>query len=413
MSRRVLLICYYFPPLGLGGVGRPLNLFKRLEHHWWECDVLTVKPVLYRAYEPELLKGLDASRIHRSGSRDPQRLLYLLGKRSIESSTISRGKPVADRFFPDSKVGWVGPAVRLGSRLLKKRRYDFLISTAPPISCHLVGMKLHEKFKVPWIADFRDFWTIYKLEDLYRGTPNLKRARALLDRITATATKVTTVNRSIAEYLKTGETITNGYDPDIARHWRREPDRSRFTIGLLGHQHDSRQIEPLLNVLKAVIAKNPGLTERIRILQVGQIDPDWFRSLVREHGLDIELDLRLRQPREATVQILSDAHVFYYGISEREGSGFLPGRSFELIASGRPILAYVPVAGELSWLLEPVPNALCFSDRTLKQAADFVVEQAGAVAEDRYSFDPLSDYARQFSAEEIVRRFAQLMERLV
>ena len=67
MNGRVLLICYYFPPLGLGGVGRPLNLFKRLPNHGWECDVLTVKPVLYRAYEPELLDGLDQSRISGRG----------------------------------------------------------------------------------------------------------------------------------------------------------------------------------------------------------------------------------------------------------------------------------------------------------------------------------------------------------
>ena len=55
MNKKVLLICYYFPPLGLAGVGRPLNLFKRLPRFGWDCHVLTVKPVTYWAYEPDLL----------------------------------------------------------------------------------------------------------------------------------------------------------------------------------------------------------------------------------------------------------------------------------------------------------------------------------------------------------------------
>ena len=413
MSRRVLLICYYFPPLGLGGIGRPLNLFRRLEQHGWECELLTVKPVLYRAYEPELLEGLDQSKVHRSGSRDPQRLLYLLGKRTVKSSTIAKGRPVAERFFPDSKVGWVKPATRLGRRLLAKRRFDCLISTAPPMSSHLIGEKLHETSGLPWIADFRDFWTIYKPEEIYDDTERLGRAKALLERVTSSASAVTTVNRSIADYLKRGETIPNGYDPDIAHHWRREPTGERFTIGLLGHQHDARQIEPLLRVIAGIVEQRPELQSKIRILQVGQIDPAWFRSLVAEHGLDIELDLRGRQPREDTIKILSGVHLFYYGISEREGAGFLPGRSFELVASGRPILAYVPMPGELTWLLDPVENARCFNDETIGSAHDAMLEQIGDWEKGRFRIDPLSDYALRFSADQLARRFAQLMERLL
>ena len=56
---KVLLICYYFPPLGGAGISRPLSLFKHLPEHGIDCDVLTVEPVTYRIYEPELLDGLD------------------------------------------------------------------------------------------------------------------------------------------------------------------------------------------------------------------------------------------------------------------------------------------------------------------------------------------------------------------
>ena len=263
MSRRVLLICYYFPPLGLGGVGRPLNLFKRLPDYGWECDVLTVKNVAYRAYEPELLDGLDTSRIFRSGSRDPQRLLYLMGVRTVSASAISRGKPVSEKFFPDSKISWVKPAMRLGGKLCRRRGYDVILSTSPPISSHLVGLELSERYDVPLLADFRDFWTIYKAEDVFDDKDQVRKARRLLEEIRTGAAAVTTVNRSIADYLGGGEVITNGYDPDLAGYWRDEPDRERFTIGLLGHQHDTRQVEPLFEVLQRVESRRPGTLKNV------------------------------------------------------------------------------------------------------------------------------------------------------
>lgn len=413
MSKRVLLICYYFPPLGLGGVGRVLNLFKRLPSCGWECDVLTVKPVLYRAYEPELLDGLETSRIFRSGSRDPQRLLYLMGVRKIKPATISRGRRISEKFFPDSKAGWVRPAVRLGDKLCRRRGYDVIMSTSPPISSHLIGIELSHRHDIPWVADFRDFWTIYKAEDVFDSETRISHARQLLQDIKSHAAAITTVNRSIAEYLGAGETITNGYDPDHARQWRARPDLQKFTVGLLGHQHDTRELEPLLDLLEGLRDRDPGVLEGLRLLQVGQIDADWFGGLLQERGLTLQTDLRGRQKRDDTIRILSEAHLFYYGVSEREGPGFLPGRTFELIASGRPIFACVRPDSEVARVLAPLDNACCFDANSLDRAVDALMSQITAFVRGEYHYEPLSEYAVRFSADALAERFAQLMDRLV
>jgi len=141
-GRKTLLVCYYFPPLGGAGVGRPLALYKHLAESGWECHVLTVKPVVYRVYEPELLDGLDTSRIYRAGSYDPQRLIYLLGSRKVSDAVIRRSKRVSERFFPDPKVGWVKPAIRQGRVVASNNCYDVIISTSPPLSSHLVAKQL-------------------------------------------------------------------------------------------------------------------------------------------------------------------------------------------------------------------------------------------------------------------------------
>ena len=413
MSRRALLICYYFPPLGLGGVGRPLNLFKRLPRYGWDCDVLTVKPVLYRAYEPELLEGMDHSRIYRSGSYDPQRLLHLLGMRHIKPSAISSARPVAERFFPDSKIGWVGPAVRLGNRLCDQQRYDAIISTSPPVSSHLIGLKLSQRYKMPWVADFRDFWTIYKAEDVYSDERRRARARTLLQEIREKSAAIAAVNGSIVDYLGKGDSIPNGYDPDLAELWRAAPSKEIFTIGLLGHQHDTRELEPLLNLLESVKSRRPDGMTRLRLLQVGEVDVVWLQALFAERGLDIKLDLRQRQSRREAIRILSDAHVFYLGVSDKEGPGFLPGRTFELLASGRPLLVHARPESEVASITEPSGRACRFDASSMDNATEALLRQIDSFDRGTFEYLPLDEYSRRFSADMLAQRFAALLDRIV
>ncbi|MEJ2628853.1 MAG: hypothetical protein P8078_09880, partial [bacterium] len=70
-------------------------------------------------------------------------------------------------FIPDARVGWNGFAYRKAKDIIKKYKIDTIITTSPPHSTQLIGLKLKKKFNIPWIADFRDPWTdIYYYNDL-------------------------------------------------------------------------------------------------------------------------------------------------------------------------------------------------------------------------------------------------------
>jgi len=75
-NKTVLLVAYYFPPMGMGGVGRPYALFRYLPDYGYNVIVLTVKDILYPQYDYSLLNEGDKSCIYRTGSLDPARLLY-------------------------------------------------------------------------------------------------------------------------------------------------------------------------------------------------------------------------------------------------------------------------------------------------------------------------------------------------
>lgn len=56
--RKVLIIAYYFPPLGLSGVQRILKFTKYLPDFDWQPVVLTVGNTKYYAFDDGLLKEL-------------------------------------------------------------------------------------------------------------------------------------------------------------------------------------------------------------------------------------------------------------------------------------------------------------------------------------------------------------------
>ncbi|MFH1373414.1 MAG: hypothetical protein ABII79_06450 [bacterium] len=412
MKGCVLLICYDFPPVGGPAIGRPVGLYKYLPLCSYKCDVLTVKPTACRVKEPELLDGVESGRIHRSGSHDPQRLMYLLGIRRVRNAVVQSGKRASRRFFPDHKVGWVRPAIRMGRTLLSNYRYDVLISTSPPISNHLVARQLSLETDTPWIADFRDFWSLYKAEDTYQNERQVTKAQVLLQTIRKQATLVTAVNPSIADYVRADEVIYNSYDPEFAALWRTPNDHEHLVIGLLGTFDEICPVEPLLKMIAVVREKQPRLFNKIRLLQVGRVDSRWLSLQLERYDLTDTCDCHGFQSRAGTIRILSDASLFYVSVASEKESGVIPGRIYTLLASGRPIMAAVPHGSEVEKLLAPTGNSFCFTKNNITNAANYLCEQISLSENDGLAISPMPDYARMFSSEQMARRFAGLLDKI-
>lgn len=410
MRRKVLLICYYFPPMGLAGVGRPLSLFKGLPRYGYECHVLTVKPVTYWAYEPELLDGLDTSRVYRSGSRDPQRIMHLLGVRRIKASAIQGSAKITDKFFPDSKVGWVKSAVRLGRTIAENNRYDLLISTSPPVSTHLVAEQLSLEFNIPWVADFRDFWSVRPIEETYDNPKFVERGKKLLRDITLRAATITAVNRSIADYVQADHVVPNGYDSAIAQNWLRPPDPSRYIIGIPGSQHRGRLIAPLFEVLDILRQRYPAEFEFVRLLQVGDVDHKWWSEQLAEHFLTDRCDVLGYKPRVEYVRALSKASMMFLGLSDDLDSAMIPSRLFDLLASGRPILASVKADSAVEELIRRDRSGFPFSCDTVDDAVEYLRERTLGFGSGKEVISPLPSYAEEFSSDVMVNKFAGILD---
>lgn len=412
MTRRVLIICYYFPPLGLAGVTRPLQLFKRLTSHGYECHVLTVKPVAYYAYEPELLNGLDESKIHRAGSRDPSRLLYLCGMRHLPGRSATSAGKFGSSVFPDSRRGWIEPAVRLGRKLIAKHKFDFILSTSPPISAHVVASRLAKQTGVKWVADFRDLWSTRAIEDTYSNSSLIQQAQQFLGEVGNGATAKTAVNRSIGDYIGTADIITNGFDPELARCWSNKPDTNKFVIGLLGTFNHQLPVEPLLKCLSELRVKNESDWNRVRVVQVGRVDRDWLLDQLNKYDMSDRCAMYGLQSRERTIELLNAASLFYLGIGDEKDDRITTARVYDLLASGRPIFAYTRPNSELAKLVNMVPDGLVFAEDSTGLAVERIRQLISKHAGGDTRFEPIPEHARPYSWDNVAAQFASLFIRL-
>ncbi len=412
MSRlKILLIAYYFPPLGGAGVSRPLALFRKLPKYGIDVEVLTVKNISYRTYEPELLEGLDKNRIYRSGSFDPQRIMYLLGMRKIKEKTISKGRSLIDNFFPDSKIGWVKQAVKLGRILAENKKYDLILSTSPPISTHLVGEKLSKEFSIPYIADFRDYWTSYKPENWFEDEKDIEKAKKLLEEISESADAVTSVSEPIQEYLTSGEVIYNSYDETRAKLWNDSPDKSKFYIGVLGTLDKLCPIEPLCKLLEKIREMHRDQFQKIKVVQVGNINDPLFYDTLEKYKLTQLFEIRNQKNRVETIQLLQKTSMLYIGLNKDFEDGIVTTRIFDMIASGRSILASVSENSEIARLIHNVPNSICYTNETISKATEFVNAKISDI--ENQKINPIPQELLPYSSNMMAEKFSVLIKKVI
>lgn len=410
---KILLISYYFPPLGGAGVSRPMALFTKLPEFGIDVDILTVKNISYRTYEPELLDGLQAERIYRSGSLDPQRILYLFGMRKVKEKTISKGRTLIDNFFPDSKIGWVKQAIKVGRVLAENKKYDLILSTSPPISTHLIGKKLSKEFSVPYIADFRDYWTAYKPEDCYTNEKDIQRAKKLLIEICSSSNEVTTVSRPIQKYLSKGKVIYNSYDETRALLWNSTPDRETFYIGVLGSLDEMRPIEPLCQLLDKVREQNNELFQKIKVIQVGNINDPLFYDLLKKYNLTDIFEINNQKDRVETIELLNKTSMLYVGLNPNLEEGIVTSRIFDMIASGRSIVASVSDNSEIAYLLKNVPDSFCFTQENFSAAVDFISKKLLIFPESVEKINRTPEAILSYSSNKMAEQFSILIKDVV
>lgn len=422
-EKKVLIICYYFPPLGMGGVQRITKFTKYLPEFDWRPYVLTVKDVEYMAKDTFLLKEvLHQARIARTGSFDPLRTLYLLkkvlGNKNEETAKISLKKPglLSWLFFPDNKVGWIPFALRKGLSICRREKIDLIFSTSPPPTAHLTAYLIKRITRIPWIADFRDPWIGYKLEK-HPTSLHLFLKKRLEKKIIANADMVVSANPVIESELEGKlpekdkfHLIDQGYDEEDFENFHSiAPDK--FTIGYLGTFSPDCNPEPFFCALGELISENLLPQGRIRLLHVGGSLHMNLKKLIQKYGLQEILETKgYISHREALNQMGSASALL---LITSDDPRVFPAKVFEYLRLGKPILGIVPQNSEMAKLLHEMKAQAVISPEDgegIKQAilASFKDFQRGEMF---YASE--EKILKTFERKELTSRLASIFDEVI
>ena len=327
---RLLLISYYWPPLGGPGAIRPVKFAKYLPQFGIFPIVLTRKDIAYHSLDSELGSELEDLQVLRTESFDPARVLYLLGKAHFGPKRWQA--PVRQLInFPDNKIGWI-PFAYVGVRNIN---FDLIFVTGPPFSSFILGYYLARKRGKPLILDFRDAWLEFPF------IPYLKTQRLIVSyweaKITRFASSIVVVdenikNRLIEKYPEISERITvipNGYDPD---DFKIEEKDKIFTIAYLGTVRRERSPETVLKAVAQFLAENRLTTAQIRFKFIGNIEEPYL-GMIRQYSF---VEVLGHLPYTKAIREFCRSHL---GIMITTGSEFFfPSRQNEYLASGLPVI---------------------------------------------------------------------------
>jgi glycosyltransferase involved in cell wall biosynthesis len=378
-NKRILIVAHNFPPLGSGGVHRPVKFARYLREFGWDVDVLTVKNIRYHAYDRSLLDELEGVAVHRAGSLEPLRLSWLAGWRPppppppVESfaqleeaarrarppvSAASRCyKAVSRRLFqPDEQVLWWPFAAARGRRLGRERPFDVALTTSPPESCHLVGCALKRATGCRWVADFRDLWSEHHLRrgvgPAGRGLNRLLEARVLRE-----ADGVVANTAAMTEYFRRRDvaaerllTLPNGFDPGDFGEALAKVSEEDFVVVHNGSFRGGRRAATLLRGFAAARARDAAFASRAKLYLLGINRADDLR-LAEKLGLgDAVFHVGYIRHAEA-LRACRGADLLTLVMSAEEGPALVPGKLYEYLGAATPILAAIP-PGEARRVLE-------------------------------------------------------------
>jgi glycosyltransferase involved in cell wall biosynthesis len=262
-------------------------------------------------------------------------------------------------FIPDPRRFWIRPSVKFLTDYIKENEIDFIITTGPPHSLHLIGLKLKNRFpQIRWIADFRDPWSEWGLWDSLSVSNIVRRLHRKMEaEVLTRADEITTitpfyVQRFEALAKRPVKLLTNGFDAEDFQHVTYQTG-DKFMIRHIGVINEKCDPRPFMHALQSELVENKSFATDVRVEFIGEVHPDFRRYIEENAILKSVTDFKGNIPHQQLMKIYgSSALLLLILTGYKDAEGFLPGKLFEYLATGLPVLGVGPTRGDAADLLK-------------------------------------------------------------
>ena len=370
MSKKVLIITYYWPPAGGPGVQRWLKFVKYLPD-------FDIEPILYIPENPNyplvdeslLAEVSKKITILKKPINEPYKLAGLFSIKS--SKTISKGiisehkkQSLVEKvmlyirgnfFIPDARKSWVKPSVDYLSEYISKENIKTVITTGPPHSMHLIGMQLKKRLALRWFADFRDPWTSIGYHEQLRLTKKSKEKHKALEKQVLNSADQIIVTSSVTKKEfqditnKPIVVITNGYDDESSGKVLLD---SKFTLSHIGSLLSKRNPEVLWQILSELIKENNQFAQDFQLNFIGAVSDNVLESIENHNLSDYIYKVGYVSHKESITHQKKSQILVLIEIDSDETKCIIPGKLFEYMVSNRPIIALGPKGSDVEKIIQ-------------------------------------------------------------
>ena len=382
---KLLAICYHFPPVGSAGTGRSVRLLPGLEDHGIDTTVVTIDPEGWGTGRFTLdlshtatVADVPTIRVDDSGLR------YCVQRRwpSKHKFLWYAAYPA----FLDYASAWSARLRRMRNRLAASTSPDAVYVSVPPFSAIEAARAIAEASQAALIIDYRDPWTTASLAahpSRWHFRWERRKERKLLQRADQVILNTIEARHLLADMdarFESSAVIPNGATA-VARDDRSGPrlrSNDRFRLLFAGTLYENRivtsrlglyrpaaidegarSLRPLIRALPLLAKADPDAFRRLEIVVAG-FTPDSEREAVEHAGLGGRFTFVGAVEHTEAIRLLHDADALYLNqvayVDRSKPMPHVPGKTYEYLASGRPILAAL-APGATRRMLEQEPAA--------------------------------------------------------
>jgi len=367
--KKVLFITYFWPPSGKASLHWPLAMIKHLPAFGWQPSVLTVKEDTFTEPDKSLENEIDENlEVIKTKTFEPFNIYKrVIGKSKNDKLNASEAISLTNKsfshklsvwirmnlFIPDARVGWYFYGLKESGRFLKKNNFDAIVSIGPPHTAHLIANRLGKKFNLPHYPVFIDPWVdIIYYKNFKRSKLTLTVDNHFEKKILRNCRQAVFVTKTMREdYVKKYDFLGEksrvlywGYSEQFFSGLSEPVNLDEEAVVHAGNIFDYQNPKKFWQTLKKKIDGG----RKIKIKFIGTVGPE-IKKTIKESGLENHTEYKGFLSYKEMLNELHNAQYLLVCATEKR---HVPGKLFEYLRMGKPIIAFGDDNEEVKKIIE-------------------------------------------------------------